>query len=112
MFGLRLRPGGPREPNQQLLAQDAAVTPRLEELSPKVNAQEQVSFHPEERRANWTTKADELEFIRMREAIEREECPVCGKPTSYKLDGLACGWVCSACDWSMWTTRPDLDGSS
>ena len=104
-------PEDPEELTKQLLAQSDSITPRLEEIARRVKAGEPVQFHPEEIRANWTTKAKVLEDTRMCEAIERKQCPGCGKPIRYVLDGLCCGWVCSACDWGMWTTNLDaLEG--
>src|SRR5690349_6963519 len=99
-------PEDPESLTKQLIAQADSVTPRLEEIARKVKAGERVEFHPLEISANWTTKAEVLERIRMWEVIERKECPGCGKPIKYTLDGGACGWVCSACNWSTWITRP------
>jgi len=100
-------PEDPEELTKQLLAQADSVTPQLEEISRRVKAGERVEFHPEEIRANWTTKKKVLDHIRLCEAIEREECPDCGKRIRYVLDGLSCGWVCSGCEWSIWTTNQD-----
>jgi hypothetical protein len=46
-----------------------------------------------------------LEGIRAGEAMMHNECPACGKPIRYVIDGLVSGWICSACDWCMWTTN-------
>lgn len=100
-------PDDPESLTKQFLARDDRITPRLEEIARKVKAGEGVPFHPEELRANWTTKEQVLDEIRSCEAVERGECPDCGKPVRHVLDGLSCGWVCSACDWSIWTTNMD-----
>lgn len=101
-------PEDPESLTKQLLARADSITPGLEEIARKVKAGDPVPFHEEEVRANWTTKAEVLENIREGEAIQRGQCPSCGGPIRYQLDGLACGWVCSACDWSIWTTNPDV----
>ncbi len=101
-------PEDPESLTKQLLTKDDSITPHLEEMARRVKAGEKVHFHPEEVRANWTTKARVLEQIREGEAMERGECPRCSKPIRYEVGDLDCCWVCSACDWSIWTTRPDL----
>jgi hypothetical protein len=98
-------PEDPESLTKQLLAQADSITPQLEEIARRVRAGEPIQFQPEDLRNNWTTKAQVLEWIRMCEAIEREECPNCGKPIRYAVEGLSCGWVCSSCDWSVWTTN-------
>jgi NMD protein affecting ribosome stability and mRNA decay len=100
-------PEDPEELTKQLLAHADSVTPRLEEMARKVKAGEPVEFSSEEVRANLTTKAEVLEGIRMGEAMERKECPDCGKSIHYVLDGLSCGWVCQACNWGLWTTNQE-----
>jgi hypothetical protein len=99
-------PEDPENLTKQLLASDDEVSPRLEEIARKVKAGERVEFHPEEIRANWTTKEKVLQEIADGEVIERGECPKCGKRIRHVSDGLDYGLVCSACEWSLWTTDP------
>lgn len=79
----------------------------LEAMAQRVKAGEQIEFPSQLLRERWVKKAEVDKLLQEGEAIEREECPDCGKPIRYERDGLACGWVCSACDWSIWTTNPD-----
>jgi rubredoxin len=100
-------PEDPEGLTKQSLATADSLTPRLEEIARSVKAGEPVEFHPVEVRANWTTKEKVLQHVRLCEAMQRRECPDCGKQSRYVLEGLSCGWVCSGCGWSIWTTNQE-----
>jgi NMD protein affecting ribosome stability and mRNA decay len=99
-------PEDPEGLTRQLLATADRLTPQLKEIARAVKAGQPVEFHPEEVRANWTTREQVLQLVLLGEAMEREECPECGSRLRYVSEGLSCGWACSGCGWSVWTTNP------
>lgn len=76
----------------------------LEAMSARVKAGEHIEFPAALLRERWVSKSEADKVFEEGAAMERGACPECGKSITYELDGLACGWKCSACDWNMWTT--------
>jgi hypothetical protein len=79
----------------------------LKAMAARVQAGKPVEFPAQLLGEKWVNKAEVDERFREGAAIEQGKCPVCGNPIRYELDGLACGWECTACDWGIWTTNPD-----
>jgi DNA-directed RNA polymerase subunit RPC12/RpoP len=92
---------------KQLLASDNSLSPRLLDIASKVKAGEPVLFDQAEMDVNWRTWEDVQRQLHMEEALDKNECPECGRQIESASDGGSVGLTCPSCHWSLWTSRID-----